>query len=120
MAVVLSIIPAEPIQRFSAVLNGTTYGFRVRWNDRESRWYMDVYEADGTPIKVGIAIVLGAYLGRGSTHDLFMSGIFVARDTTRQLAEAGFDDLGTRVEVWYFTRDEAAQTIMAEITERAR
>ncbi len=120
MATVLPLTPSIPLYTFRSVLGGVTYGFRMRWNSVEELWYMDVFEEDGTVIIRSIAIVIGAYLGRSSTHALFMGGLFVARDTTRQWREAGFDDLGTRVEVWFFTNDEARQESLAAVTDGSR
>lgn len=98
------ILPLQPSvgnYRFSTTITDVTYIFDVRWNSRDVAWYMDVYEANLTPIIYGIKIVLGVYLGRCSRHRLFRQGVMVAVDTTSQGREATFDDLGTRVEVKY-------------------
>lgn len=109
--IVLPFKPSEPDQQFTVQLGESQYTFRALWNERATLWHMDVYEIDGTPIMRSIAIVLGTFLGRTSTHALFRSGSFVAVDLTRTQTDAGLDDIGTaasggRVEVRYFSNDE--------------
>jgi len=110
MPVILPLQPSVGTYRFRSVLQTVEYGFRMRWNSRDSSWYLDVREADQTPIALGLRVVLGAYLGRVSTHFIFRNGALVARvphgDDRR---EAGFDDMGTRVQLWYFDRAEVIQ-----------
>lgn len=84
----------------------TQYKFVVHWNARDLAWYLDVLAADETPIYNGIKIVLGSYLGVKCTDPLFRYGAFVAIDTTAQSKDAGFDDLGARVIVKYYTSAE--------------
>lgn len=111
-----SIIPFQPSIAncdFDCAINGVTYNFRQRWNDRAAlyspsgelvvagAWYFDVTAADQTPIISGVKIVLGAYLGRQSNDPLFTQGVFTAWDSSGGTIEAGFDDLTTRVIVQY-------------------
>lgn len=99
--------PSIPDQQFSVQIGDAEYVFRALWNTRASRWFLDVSEINGTPIIRSVAIVLGTFLGRRSTHRLFSEGCLVAIDTTNQSLDAGLDDLGTRVVVRYFEAMEA-------------
>ena len=118
MPVILPFRPSDGSYRFRSILLGSEYLFRVRWNsvdrDYAGSWFFDVLEFDERPIVIGIKIVLGVYYGRVSTHPLFREGAMVPRiphgDDRR---EPGFDDMGTRVQVWYFTRDEVAAEIIS-------
>lgn len=93
--------------RFATAIGEETYVFDVRWNRRDACWYLDLFEADGTTaVFHGVKIVLGAHLGRMHRHRLLDQGAFVAHDTSGQLADAGFADLGTRVLVFYVPADE--------------
>lgn len=107
---ILPLTPSVPHERFNTVLNGTPYTFEVRWNasanGRRGAWFLDAFEADLTPIFRGAKIVLGTYIGRWKNHPLTRDGALVAIDTTRAGRDAGLDDLGTRVQVWYFTSTE--------------
>lgn len=79
----------------------------VRWNAGNARigvggsWFLDVREVDETPIACGIRVVLGAFLGRRSSHPLFRDGVLVAYDTSKRGLEAGINDLGRRVILAY-------------------
>jgi hypothetical protein len=75
--------------------------FELRWNSRDAAWYVNVLEVDDTPIVLGVKVVLGAFLGRRSTHPLFTFGVLVAFDLSGQDLDAGFDDFGTRVSLRY-------------------
>lgn len=95
-----------PNYRIGVPIDGTLFLFDFRWNARDAAWYFDMYEADETPIVVGVKIVLGTYLGRRCTHPFFASNVLVARDTSGQGLDAGFDDLGARVVLLRFTDEE--------------
>jgi hypothetical protein len=93
--------------RFGTTLNNTAYVIDVRWNADDSSWYMDFFAEDGeTVLATGIRIVLGTYLGRHKWVPPFTAGVFVAYDLSGQRKDPGFDDLGTRVVVRYFTAEE--------------
>ncbi len=112
----LPFVPSIPLYRFTTPIDGAVYIFDARWNARSERWALDISEENGTSILHGGIINLGANIGRTSTHLLFMSGVIVARDTTRQSREAGLDDLGTRVQIYYIPKDDMANEITSSAT----
>lgn len=93
---------------FACDLEGVEYRFLVRWNDRDSGWYMDLSAADGTLLLAGKKLVLGLPLL--FRHRLVDGppGELMAMDTTNSGVEAGLEDLGTRVQLYYLTSDEIA------------
>ncbi len=103
VTLVLPFIPSEGNYRFQTTIEDVPYVFDVRWNERDVAWYFDLFQSDGVSIELGIKVVLNAYLGRTSTHSLFQRGVLAAIDTSGAYAEPGFDDLGTRVEVRYYS-----------------
>ena len=113
MPVILAMRPGIPDYRFRAVLNGDEYAFRARWNSRLKLWALDAADRANTPIFSGALIVLGAYIGRTASHKLVQEGFLLARDSTKSGREAGFDDIGTRVQVFYFTIDEMRAELIA-------
>lgn len=114
---ILSLRPSVGNFKFRSILNGVEYKFRVKFNRRELAYYLDVFEISDKLVAAGLKIVLGAYIGREIRHPLFTEGVLVARiprgDDRR---EAQFDDLGTRVEVWYFTKEEMFVEIVSALT----
>lgn len=97
--------------RFGTTIESTAYLFDVRWNTLDAAWYFDVLEADETPIATGLKIVLGVFIGRTSTHELFSDGAFLAFDQSGAERDATYDDLGTRVVVKYLTRLELSRRL---------
>lgn len=106
MPVELPLIPTEPFYTFGVDLENSTYFIEMRWNGRDGAWYMSVMKEDETPIRMGIKVVLGTFLGRRSVNPKFPPGILVAVDLTGEGRDATLDDLGTRVVVYYYTAEE--------------
>lgn len=106
----LDVRDGSPNFRIGVSLDfGVPYLFDVRWNSRDSSWYMDVLEADETAIVSGVRLVLGTYLGRRTRHPLFARGVFVMFDSSGSGAEATLDDLGTRVQLRRYLAQEIIQ-----------
>ncbi len=81
--------------------------FRAYWNaNKYGGWYFDLSEENGSQIATGVKIVLGINLCQTSQHIVFESVVLRAVDTTRQGRDATFDDMGTRVLVQVWTREE--------------
>lgn len=117
MPVILPLRPSIGNYTFRSVLDSVEYKFRVTWNRLSLAYYFDISEANGDPILLGAKVVLGVYIGRTSTHPLFRNGVLVPRiPQGNDRREASFDDLGTRVQVWYFTSDEVFATVVNSIT----
>lgn len=116
MPTIIPFQPSLPRQVLQIQLSGKTYSMRARWNTRAQLWFLNVTEENGAPVFSGAAIVLGAAIGRVSTHQLMMDGVLVARDSTGRDTEATLDTLGTLVNVLYYTRDEMVQEILGDVT----
>lgn len=101
--IVLPFLPSVPFYTFTTTIEEKPYLFRVRWNGRDSAWYFDVETDDGQVIRQGVKVVLGTYLGRASAEEFFTQGVLWAFDTTSQAKDATFDDIGTRVQVRYYS-----------------
>jgi len=102
----LPFAPSVPSYRVSTNLDGVQYILDVRWNGRDEAWYFDLLDEDEVPIKSGIKIVLGVLLGWRSTNPEFPTGQLIASDLTNEGRDAGFDDIGDRVQVFYFADGE--------------
>ncbi len=89
-------------QKFATAIDGNTFVINLRWNGRDAAWYFDLADADESPIVSGIKIVQGMLLGRRCTDPRFPRGVFWAVDLTNQKIDATFDDLGTRVVVYFY------------------
>jgi len=106
MAEYLPFIQSDTNYRLVVPLSGVPYLIDVYWNDRDSAWYMDLYEADETVILTGIKLALGQIIGRRSRHDFFTQHILRVIDTSGSGKDAGFDDLGGRIQVMHIPVSE--------------
>lgn len=100
------VTPSLGEQEFQVPLEGRVYTLNVRWAGRESRWYLDVFDDDHVPIYTGIAVVLNFPLGFRCASTAWWPGALFATDTSGSNTEPGFDDLGARVQLIYFSSEE--------------
>lgn len=100
--------PSNPKYQLATTIDGDPYLLDVRYNDREDfeGWYFDLLDEGGTHIADGLAIVLGAYIGRHVDHKLFKNGVLIATCVEHSKREAGLDDITKRVQVRYYTAAE--------------
>lgn len=117
MPQIIPLVPSEPFYRFDCAVNERQVVFDVRWNSRDGAWYFDLLELDLTPIYLGAKIVLGTFPARRATHPLLTEGAFVVVDTSREMVEATFDDMGVRILLTYYTAFELAQEIRSRADE---
>jgi hypothetical protein len=88
-------------------LDGIEYVLRFIWSDRESIWYMHIFDQDENELATGIALVVSFPLLRRYVDPRLPPGALVCVDTS----EMGQDiqvstDLGSRVLLMYFTADD--------------
>lgn len=93
-------------------LDGQDYIFRFWHNQREDRWYMDLFDAERSPIATGRKLVSNTNLIDCISDDRVPPGVIVAfdrhsyGDAPRPAITAGLLDLGERVLLLYFDADE--------------
>lgn len=88
-------------------LDGTEYLLTLQWNPRRDKWALSLNALDGTDILTGQNIALNLPLNRravGGPPGVLMCIPAAPADT----APPGLLDLGTRVELWYFTAADLA------------
>lgn len=98
----LPIEPSNPWQEFGCALSGEQFNFLLRWNARDEAWYLDVLRENGEAIREGIKVVLGVLLGGRVVDPEFPPGVLQAVDLTNAGGEATLDDLGDRVQIYYY------------------
>lgn len=106
MPQVIPLIPSEPYYSFSMGLDDLTFTFDVRWNSRGEFWVFDLYDSEGEAVQHGNVIMLGNFpLWRVSKANK-PSGMFAVVDLSEEGTDATFDDIGTRVALYYYSREE--------------
>lgn len=106
MPIQIPLIPEEFNYRVSTVLDESEYIFDVRWNERDSGWYFDLYDAEGDIIRAGIKIMLGAFLGGRCADPRYPAGTFIASDLSNSGRDATYYDLGVRVVLFFYSASE--------------
>lgn len=92
-----------------AVLDDVTYTLEFRWNDRLSAWFMNVLDAEGVVSHIVGLRCVADYAVPQHLVDRSPPGLFVFVDTSAVIGEGedpGFDDLGSRVQLYYITEAE--------------
>jgi hypothetical protein len=86
--------------RLNVAIGGKPFMFdNVHWNVRDSAWYFDLRDGDETLILAGYKLVLGSTLGQSSTHVFFAENLLSLVDSSGSGTEAGYDDLGDRIQL---------------------
>ena len=97
----LPLQPSIPFYSVGTTLSGLPFVLNMRWNGRDSAWYMDILTVDETPIAHGLKLVLGAIVSRRVVSESMPPGVFTVNDLSGAGREATLDDMGTRVIVNY-------------------
>lgn len=94
----------DAAQAFTCQLGEVKYYFEARINSRNGVWTLDMYDdATRAPIIQGMALVLGQDLLAPYNFGI---GSLVVIDNSAQGKEAGEEDLGARVAVYWVSPDE--------------
>lgn len=93
-------------------LDGVEFELTFRWSQRAGHWTLDVADAEGVPIRHGLALLVGVPLLRGVIDSRRPAGELIVVDTTGASdADPGFSDLGApgaRFVLAYVTAEELA------------
>lgn len=106
MPQILPLQPSNPHYRFGTTLAEEPYLIDIRWNGREGAWYMDILSEDEDRIASGLKLVLGGPIGDLSPSNDFPAGHFYLFDASRTGTEATFEDLGVRVNLYFYTEQD--------------
>lgn len=107
----IALFPGVPRYRVRDVLDGVEYLLVLRWSQRETKWYLDLSNANGDLLVAAIKVVVNWPLladVRGSGLAL-PAGELVAMDTRSTPADPGLDELGDSIPLLYFSADFVAE-----------
>lgn len=112
MAVLALPTFSDPFYSYTITLEGKPYLFEFRYNQRESAWYLDVAEVDGTVLVRGVKLVCGINLLRRFADVRLPPGLLTCIANGADKSTPGLEDLGEdrRVTLTYFTTDEIEAT----------
>lgn len=90
-----------PAYSFRLDLQGRAYNFYIRYNERMNLWTMNLSDEDNQPIIVGKLIFTGLDILYGMTDLRLPPGPIIPFEETGKVVDAGADDLGESVNVFY-------------------
>ena len=97
-------LTSDPAQGFTCQLGDAKFYFETSYNSRSETWVLSLSDdATGTQIFTGVPLVIGVDLL--DPYNL-PYGALIAKDKTGQGLEAGADDLGSRVALYWVSPDE--------------
>lgn len=93
---------------FQVELDGATYGFELRWNERAEGWFLSLFDVEGEPLVSSRRVVLDMPMLARQRVEGLPPGQLIATDTAGTGAEPGLTELGGRVQLLYFDEAEFA------------
>ena len=88
-------------QTFQIELDATTYGMTINWLDRDSRWYLSLFDSLNNPLVQSIPLCLNVDLLGKYTEVAIPPGTLFIFDTSNLGLEPTISDFGTRVHLLY-------------------
>ena len=89
-------------------LDGTDYTIRLLWNERASRWFMTIRDADGSDLVTGFKVVADVPFAVHMLPDGLYPGLLWVLDTTGAGEDPGLRDFGSRVVLMYADEDSVS------------
>lgn len=103
---ILQLSSDHEYQEAEFQLDGETFRLLSRYNARVDSWFFSLYDADGTAIHTGRRVTVGNFVFPWLVSESRPGGQLMAIDSQAEDVDPGHADLGTRVDVYYFDRDE--------------
>lgn len=100
-------ISERPSQIFTVNLDQVAYRMKVRWNDRVTAWYIDLYDISGQAIFLSHRLLYNrVILSKYRANALCPQGELILYDTTTSLDRPSFETLSTTDQLYYLTASE--------------
>lgn len=115
MGQVTTAFPAQPSFGQSVTLGETQFGLTLTWRHRLQAWYADLFAANGDAIWLGQRVSPGWALGLGVNAEGRPDGTVFVRGPS----DYNRSDLGTTVEIVFYSAAELAAAAVATVDEDA-
>ena len=89
-----------PHYDFDVELDGRIYNLEMKWNERDSTWFMTMSDSEESPIVSGVRLVVDWDLLRTCVDARRPPGTLMAVDSTGE-GYPSLADLGSRVQLVY-------------------
>jgi hypothetical protein len=100
-----------PKFKFNTELDEETFIFNFRLNERLDRWVMSISDAAETPLVMGIPVLLGVPFYEQFKNPGLPKGRLFAINPESPTTEAGSEDLGKSVLVFYSEEGDLEERI---------
>ena len=116
MSIFIIPVDADPIFKQRVTLDGEDYIFRIRYSQREDRYWMDLSDANEDPISMGIKLVINCDFLRTIVDERKPPGRlycfdYPGSDSPIKASAVNSCSFGSRIQLTYLD--------LAEITEAA-
>lgn len=108
MSLVIETRNDLPHYSFDTTLDGETFTLTFRWNAVDTYWYLSVKDAGGNDILTSRRVVVDWPIGYTFRNRGMPAGALIFVDTQGEQHDPGLEDLGGRVQLYYFTAAELA------------
>lgn len=98
--------PIYPASTYQIALDGAVYRLAWRWLERQRSWYVSLYTADETPLRLGVRVVLDRPLWGRLRGTQRPAGELLAVALPGSEDEPAAADLGGRVRLLYYSAAE--------------
>lgn len=107
MPVVIPVFPGEPLYQERIRLEGRDFILRFDWANRESRYYLSIFDQDESPLLLGVKVIANWGLLAKQHHNADLPpGELVAVDLESGGVAPSLDDFGIRVRLFYYESTE--------------
>ena len=102
-------VTSAPSQKLRVKLDGREYVLRLRWSEREERWYLDVLDGKEVLLAGAIKIVANwPLLEAQRFSEALPPGEIMAMDGRTSPADPGLRELGTTIPLVYLPAADVA------------
>lgn len=103
MSVEVPLKKGLPFFDLQVELESVTYTLTLRWNERAARWFLDVADVTGEVLHLGGMCVVADFPIAPHITGREPRGALIFVDTSGEGLDPGFEDLGERVVLRYYT-----------------
>ena len=111
--IALPIDTQEPFHDLSIELDGSTRNIKVRYHSRERRYYLSIYDTEGTAIQLNIKVLCESTLLKDFARDALPGQLYARSNSPNadppELGELGLPSDNVRVNIYYISAEECAQ-----------
>jgi len=91
-----------PWYTFQITLSGSIFNLIFRFNTRNNRWFMDINDAVGNPVLLGVPLLVDTNLFGQYTSLNLPDGIMFPTDDTGTGIQPTLYSFGTECTLWYY------------------